>query len=166
MDQSYLETVAVIERLHRRCLEVIKTELDRADIRDINNIQALILFNIGDEELTVGELTLRGCYHGSNVSYNLKKLRGFGYVTHEQSAHDKRSFRVKLTEKGHEIRALLQEMFERHSDALSDMEVGSEKFSELNETLLRLDRFWASSSGDYIEQRAAGTFDAASRMRL
>ena len=166
MSQSYLETVAVIERLHRRCLEVIKTELDRSSVRDINNIQALILFNIGDEELTVGELTLRGCYHGSNVSYNLKKLREFGYVSHEQSAHDKRSFRVKLTRKGQEIREMLQNMFERHSEAMGNMEVSDEVFTQLNETLFRLDRFWAASSGDYMDQRSAGAFEAAMRMRL
>ena len=132
MNYSYLETVAVIERLHRRCLEVIKAELDRSSVRDINNIQALILFNISDEELTVGELTLRGCYHGSNVSYNLKKLREFGYVSHEQSAHDKRSFRVKLTAKGREIRELLQNMFERHAEAMEKMDVTNESFVELN----------------------------------
>ena len=141
MNYSYLETVAVIERLHRRCLEVIKAELDRSSVRDINNIQALILFNISDEELTVGELTLRGCYHGSNVSYNLKKLREFGYVSHEQSAHDKRSFRVKLTAKGREIRELLQNMFERHAEAMEKMDVTNESFVELNETLFRVDRF-------------------------
>ncbi len=166
MNYSYLETVAVIERLHRRCLEVIKAELDRSSVRDINNIQALILFNISDEELTVGELTLRGCYHGSNVSYNLKKLREFGYVSHEQSAHDKRSFRVKLTAKGREIRELLQNMFERHAEAMEKMDVTNESFVELNETLFRLDRFWAASSGDYIDQRSAGAFEAAMRMRL
>src|SRR5205823_14986505 len=38
------------------------------------NVQALMLFNIVDAEVTVGELTSRGCYLGSNVSYNVKKL--------------------------------------------------------------------------------------------
>ena len=33
-----------------------------------------MLFNIGDAEMTVGELTLRGCYLGSNVSYNVRKM--------------------------------------------------------------------------------------------
>ena len=111
MSVNYLEAISLIERLHRRCLEVIKTELDRASVRDINNIQSLILFNIGKEELTVGELTLKGCYHGSNVSYNLKKLVEFGYVSHERSNHDRRSYRVKLTNKGHEVRNLLHQMF-------------------------------------------------------
>jgi hypothetical protein len=43
-------------------------------IRDINNVQGLILFNVGDgAEMPIGELTLRGCYLGSKVSYNRKK---------------------------------------------------------------------------------------------
>ena len=57
MKQSYLETIRLIERLHRRFLDVIKTELDRLGIEDINNVQTLILSNISNEQLTVGELT-------------------------------------------------------------------------------------------------------------
>ena len=149
VNQDYLDTIAAIERLHRRCLEVIKTELDRSGVRDINNIQSLILFNIGDEELTVGELTLRGCYHGSNVSYNLKKLVDFGYVSHRRSAHDRRSYRVKLTDKGVKVRNLLQDMFARHADSLSGLNMDAAVFSSANDVLLRLDRFWASQSDAY-----------------
>ena len=149
MNSTYLETIALVERLHRRCLEVIKAELDRSGIRDINNIQALILFNIGEEELTVGELTLRGCYHGSNVSYNLKKLVDYGYVSHTRSAHDRRSYRVKLTEKGSEIRRLLEEMFARHTHNFDGVELKTDDFNHANETLQRLDRFWSAAVGGY-----------------
>ena len=149
MSVNYLEAIGLIERLHRRCLEVIKTELDRASVRDINNIQSLILFNIGEEELTVGELTLRGCYHGSNVSYNLKKLVEFGYVSHERSSHDKRSYRVKLTEKGHSVRKLLEEMFLRHSIILEQTDLSEGAFENLNDSLQKIDRFWSAASGGY-----------------
>ena len=70
----YLEALQLIERLHRQFLDVVKAELDREDIKDCNNVQALILYNIGEDEMTVGELTTRGYYLGSNVTYNLKKL--------------------------------------------------------------------------------------------
>jgi DNA-binding MarR family transcriptional regulator len=70
----YLETLNLVERLHRQLLDVIKDELDRRDEREINSVQALLLFNVGDQELTAGELRTRGHYLGSNVSYNLKKL--------------------------------------------------------------------------------------------
>lgn len=146
---AYLETIGLIERLHRRCLEVVKTELDRASVRDINNIQSLIIYNIGEEELTVGELTLRGCYHGSNVSYNLKKLVEYGYVSHERSSHDRRSYRVKLTEKGHEVRQLLQAMFRRHSTVLNQTDMSEGTLGNLNDTLQKVDRFWSAAASGY-----------------
>ena len=145
----YLDSLQLIERLHRRFLDVVKVELDRLRIQDINNIQSLILFTIGEEELTVGELTLRGCYHGSNVSYNLKKLVDFGYVSHRRSAHDRRSYRVKLTDKGGKIRKLLDDMFARHAEALESLSISVDTLGQANDVLLRLDRFWASQSDAY-----------------
>src|SRR5277367_949881 len=100
MKESYLNMIALVERLHRQFLELVRTELDSLGIQDINNVQGLILFNIGPVELTVGELTLRGCYLGSNVSYNVKKMVENGYLVQERSPHDRRSVRVKLSEKG------------------------------------------------------------------
>src|SRR5467141_4176747 len=100
MINSYLELISLIERLHRHFLEVVKLELDGLAVRDINNVQGMMLFNIGDAEMTVGELTLRGCYLGSNVSYNVKKMVGNGYLTQQRSLHDRRSIRVRLTDKG------------------------------------------------------------------
>jgi hypothetical protein len=73
MYDAYVEVIAFVERLHRHYLEVVKLEIDGLGICDINNVQGLMLFNIGDAEMTVSELTLRGCYLGSNVSYNVKK---------------------------------------------------------------------------------------------
>ncbi|MBV8651283.1 MAG: winged helix DNA-binding protein, partial [Alphaproteobacteria bacterium] len=99
MKAAYLETIGLIERLHRHFLEIVKLELDGLGIHDINNIQGLILYNIGDAEMTVGELTLRGCYLGSNVSYNVKKMVENGYLVQERSEHDRRSIHVRLSEK-------------------------------------------------------------------
>ena len=99
----YLEALTLVERLHRRLLDVIKDEFDRAGRSDVNSVQALLLFNIGDSELTAGELRTRGYYLGSNVSYNLKKLVEMGYIHHQRSRMDRRSVRVSLTEKGHEV---------------------------------------------------------------
>src|SRR5438876_5196728 len=100
----YLETLSLIERLHRQLLDVIKDELDRRDEREINSVQALLLFNVGDQELTAGELRTRGHYLGSNVSYNLKKLVESGYIHHERSEADRRSVLVRLTRKGESVR--------------------------------------------------------------
>jgi len=145
MKESYLETVSLIERLHRHFLEVVKAELDKLGIRDCNNIQALILFNIGNEELTVGELTLRGYYLGSNVSYNLKKMVDNDYLAQERSAHDRRSVRVRLTEKGQALCATMDTLFDRQIAHIeSHGGVSAEDLATSNATLLRLERFWTS----------------------
>ena len=143
MKPSYLETISLIERLHRQCLEVVKAELDVKGIRDLNNVQALIIFNIGKEELTVGELTQRGYYLGSNVSYNVKKLVEHGYLIQERSTHDRRSFHVRASEKGLEIYQVLDTLFEKHANRLPDANLSDESLNETNATLRRVEQFWA-----------------------
>jgi DNA-binding MarR family transcriptional regulator len=141
--KHYLETLGLIERLHRQLLDVIKDELDRRDEREINSVQALLLFNVGDQELTAGELRTRGHYLGSNVSYNLKKLVDAGYIHHERSSIDRRSVMVRLTRKGEVVRAMLVELFGRH--LLSLQAVGNVDANDLegtNTALRRLERFW------------------------
>src|SRR5690606_14953235 len=103
----YVETLGLIERLHRLLLDVIKDEFERLRIPEINPVQALLLFNIGENEVTAGELKSRGYYQGSNVSYNLKKLVDLGYMHYQRSEIDRRSVRVKLTERGLRVRGQL-----------------------------------------------------------
>ncbi len=95
MSKEYIELTLLIERLHRRFLDVLRTELKRIGVRDINGVQALILANIGDEEIIIRDLVERGYYQGSNVSYNIKKLTDYGYLDQERAQHDKRSVTVK-----------------------------------------------------------------------
>ncbi|BCW89098.1 hypothetical protein sos41_22530 [Alphaproteobacteria bacterium SO-S41] len=140
----YLETLNRIERLHRQLLDVIKDELERVRIRDVNSVQALLLFNIGDAEMTAGELRTRGHYLGSNVSYNLKKLVDMGYINHARSEVDRRSVRVRLTEKGRVVHKLCSSLFDRHTlsvDKVGGVDAGT--FNGLNDSLRRLERFWA-----------------------
>jgi len=142
MKESYLNLIALVERLHRQFLELVRTELDSLGIQDINNVQALILFNIGQAELTVGELTLRGCYLGSNVSYNVKKMVENGYLLQERSPHDRRSIRVRLSPKGLELCAKLDAMHDRHIASLSGTPVDEATVDGTNQALRRVDRFW------------------------
>lgn len=141
--KRYLESLGLIERLHRQLLDVIKDELDRRDEREINSVQALLLFNVGDQELSAGELRTRGHYLGSNVSYNLKKLVELGYVHHERSAIDRRSVLVRLTEKGEAVRHMLAGLFERHLASLEAVgNVGMNELDTVGASLRRLERFW------------------------
>jgi DNA-binding MarR family transcriptional regulator len=143
--------IALTERLHRQFLEVVKLELDGLGIHDINNVQGLMLFNIGDAEMTVGELTLRGCYLGSNVSYNLKKLVENGYLAQERSVHDRRSSHVRLTEKGAKLRDKLNAMHLRHVEMLNQTAITDEDLSAATVTLRQLERFWIRA-GDLAQQ--------------
>ena len=139
----YLEALTLVERLHRRLLDVIKDEFDRRSRADINSVQALLLYNIGDKELTAGELRTRGYYLGSNVSYNLKKLVEMGYILHQRSRMDRRSVRVSLTEKGTEVARIVNQLYERHIRSIDQVGgIGSEDFRLLNRSLQRLERFW------------------------
>lgn len=139
----YYEAIQLIERLHRHFLDVLKVELDKKGIQDINNVQSMILYNIGDDEMTVGELTIRGYYLGSNVSYNVKKMVENGYLIQERSVHDKRSIRVRLSDKGLELKKIISDMFVRHEGEIAGTEVTNAKLTELNNILKMLERFWA-----------------------
>ena len=144
MKDAYLEMISLVERLHRQCLEVVKADLDRRGIRDLNNVQALILFNIGEEEFSVGELTQRGYYLGSNVSYNVKKMVENGYLIQERSPHDRRSFHVHAAEKGVEIFRNLSALFDGHAENLAAGQFDRESLEAANVTLNRLQQFWST----------------------
>jgi DNA-binding MarR family transcriptional regulator len=139
----YLESLTLVERLHRRLLDVVKDEFDRRGRADINSVQALLLYNIGDKELTAGELRTRGYYLGSNVSYNLKKLVEMGFLDHQRSRVDRRSVRIKLTEKGSEVCNTIETLYQKHVRTVEQVGgVNAEEFATLNKALHRLERFW------------------------
>jgi DNA-binding MarR family transcriptional regulator len=141
---SYLELLQLVERLHRQLLDVVKDELDREGMDDLNSVQALLLFNIGDQELTAGELRTRGHYLGSNVSYNLKKLVDADYLRHERSEADRRAVRVSLTESGHAVRVRLNKLFSRQGLSLAPVGgVDTQQLPMVNTALTRIERFWA-----------------------
>lgn len=144
MREGYLQLLHLVERLHRQLLDVIKDELERLGQTDINSVQALLLYNIGDSELTPGELRSRGHYLGSNVSYNLKQLVEKGYIRDERSHTDRRSKRVSLTEMGLEVRDNLTNLFERQLTSVEQVGgVNRSLVEDTNKTLQRLERFWA-----------------------
>ena len=139
----YLVSLKLIERLHRLLLDVNKDEFERLGRTDVNGVQALLLYNIGDAELTAGELTSRGYYLGSNVSYNLKKLVESGCINHQRSNTDRRSVRVRLTDKGHEICKVLSALYQRQLKSLQQVGgIESNDLETLNKSLIKLERFW------------------------
>ena len=140
---GYLESLSLVERLHRLLLDVIKDEFERVGVLEINSVQALLLFNIGENEVTAGELKSRGYYQGSNVSYNLKKLVEMGYMHHQRCEIDRRSVRVRLTKKGRDIRDVVDELFSRHATGLIDKDIiDAEGIETITTMLRRMERYW------------------------
>ncbi len=140
---SYANTVMLLERLHRRLLEVVKDALERANIEDVNAVQALMLFNIGDQELTASELRARNYYTGSNSSYNVKKLVEGGFMRYAKSRVDRRCVRLSLGERGKEIHALVAEAYRKHATTVETLGgIEANDFAAMNRSMERLDRFW------------------------
>ncbi len=147
MKDQYLDLTKLIERLHRRFLDVLRTELNRLGIKEINGVQALLLANIGGDEIVIRDLVERGYYQGSNVSYNIKKLVDFGYLEQERVEHDRRSVRVRLTDKARDLVAKVNDLEERNAAALEQEGLDPEEVRAAFKTLRRLERTWA----DYIQ---------------
>ncbi len=141
--EPYLQAVTLVERLHRRLLDVVKDELDRRGLAEINPVQALLLYNIGDQELSVGDLRSRGYYLGTNVSYNVKKLAEMGFIKYQQSPLDRRSARIQLTAKGQDVYEVVAGLYDKQActvEQAGGIDVG--EFASLTKLLTRLERFW------------------------
>lgn len=145
MAKEYLELTRLIERLHRRFLDVLRSELGLIGVKDINGVQALLLANVGDSEIVIRDLIERGYYQGSNVSYNIKKLSELGYLEQERSAHDKRSVTIRLTGKAKGVVARIKEFEEQTAGKLDEHGLGAEKIGEVLDALRRLERIWSDT---------------------
>ena len=120
--------------------------MNRLGIRDINSVQALLIANIGKEEIAIRDLVERGYYQGSNVSYNIKKLAEMGYLEQERSAHDRRSVSIRLTEKALGIVDEIRELEQRIAIQLDQQDVGSSEIETVCQALRRVERIWS----DYV----------------
>ncbi|OFX10644.1 MAG: MarR family transcriptional regulator [Alphaproteobacteria bacterium RIFOXYD12_FULL_60_8] len=139
---SYQNIVAMVERLHRHFLDVLRTEMRRVGVDDINAVQALLLSNIGDNEVVIRDLKDRGYYHGSNVSYNIKKLTECGYLSQERSPHDRRATILQLTDKGMALCKTIQDLQKHLSESLERNENFAKKIADSGDALHILERVW------------------------
>ncbi len=146
MNREYLELTRLIERLHRRFIDVLKTELNRIGVKNINGVQALLLTNIGEEEIVIRDLVERGYYQGSNVSYNIKKLVKMGYLEQERSTHDKRSVSIRLTDKAMGVVERVRELEDHNAASLAEHGLSVQDIETGCGILRHLERTWT----DYI----------------
>jgi DNA-binding MarR family transcriptional regulator len=134
---AYVELTRMIERMHRRFLDVLRIQLQRAGVVDINAVQCLMLSNIGDQEINARLLMDRGYYLGSNASYNIKRLVESGYLDQRQAEHDRRSMLLRVSAKG---RALCERM--NAAEANFADAVRHEDLANGIEILRRVERVW------------------------
>jgi DNA-binding MarR family transcriptional regulator len=142
VSDPYFNIVKLIERLHRHFLDVLRAELHRLEIDDINAVQALLLYNIGEDEVVIRDLKDRGYYHGSNVSYNIKKLTEFNYLQQERSTHDRRSIRLKLTEKGLRLRDGVRDLQAHLAAKIASTQDLHGDLEGSATAMLRVERIW------------------------
>ena len=147
MSEAYYSITQLIERLHRRYLDVLRSELNKEGVKDINPVQCLLLMNIGDEEINVRNLMDRGYYQGSNASYNIKKLVENDYIVQRRSDHDRRSTIIKVTDKGMALCNQIRDFQSKHAEVIVSEQTGRKVDLESAATALReLERTWT----DYL----------------
>ena len=149
---DYHGVARLIERMHRRFLDVVRAGLLRQGIDDIGPVQALMVMLIGDDEPSVRDLMERGYYLGSNASYSLKILVEAGYIDRGASQRDRRTARLRLSEKGRALRAELTKLEQFQAAALVRNESEAADLKAAYRTLRRLDRIW----GDIVRYAGQG----------
>lgn len=140
---EYVQMLQILERLHRLLLDLIKDEFERLGCHDLTPVQALILYNLGNDEVSAGELRSRGMYQGSNASYNLKKLVSMGYIHQARCDLDRRSVRIRLTDTGLEARQIVADLFARHANGLIMRGILNDPpLKVVNSQLKKIELYW------------------------
>lgn len=141
----HLDLMRVIERMHRRHLDLLRADLMRHGVDDVSPAQVMMLFTIGTGDISVRNLIERGYYLGSNASYSLKRLIEAGYVQRTTSERDRRSARLRLSDKGLELCRLVRTVDQDYQVRLVR---GQDQAHDLNvtyRTLVRLEQEWTQA---------------------
>lgn len=142
---THLEIVRVIERLHRRSLDLVRADLIEAGIDDLSPSQVMMLFTIGSNELSVRDLIERGYYLGSNASYSLKRLVEAEYVIRTASERDRRSARIRLSEKGRALCDLIRRNDKAYQQLVARNEAEMRDLETTFRTLKRIEQTWSNA---------------------
>ena len=141
-----LELPRMLERMHRRYLDILQVEMKRLAIRDINPVQAFMLLDMGEDELTIQELVDRGYYVRSNALYNIKKLVDAGYFAQARDPHDRRAMRIGLTDKARANCTKLKGRLDDLANRISKRDGPKADYTAVHSALRALERAW----DDYI----------------
>lgn len=161
VDDEFTELISLADRIRRRCIDLVKDELEQLAVPNINPTQALMLIKIGHVPVSPTELIMRGDYPGTNPSYNVNRLVECGLVTRERRTRDRRSNAVRLTEKGHQLRRLLVGLHRRQGELGAN---GTRLFADVAgaaDALRQLDRSLAAVAGGVRAPRGSRQSAAA-----
>ncbi|MBK18810.1 MAG: MarR family transcriptional regulator [Rhodospirillaceae bacterium] len=142
--EIYLQITRMIERLHRRHLDMLRFELDRIGVEGISAAQALMMTKIKGQSISVRDLVERGYYFGSNASYNIKQLVKCGFVIQERSPHDRRSMRLKLTDQGEDLCTQIEIAEAAHAKSLAEDVGEMSEIAGASQVLRNLENTWSN----------------------
>jgi DNA-binding MarR family transcriptional regulator len=152
----HLDLARDVERVHRRYLDLLRAELMRLGVDDVSPAQVLMLFTIGEDELSVRDLLERGNYLGSNASYNLKRLLEAAYIERQASSRDRRSARISLAPKGHDLCARIrdidlsyQQLLVRDPEQLRDLETTARTLRRIEVMILTTVKYGDLAGGSH-----------------
>ncbi|MEQ8965139.1 MAG: winged helix DNA-binding protein [Azospirillaceae bacterium] len=141
--ESYHELTRLLERLHRRHLDVVRIDLAAEGIEDVTPAQAMLLMDIGEAEISIRDLIERGYYLASTATYNIRKLAELGYVDQTRSPSDRRQVRLKLTDRGLDLVARVRAGHPQVANAEGEeSDAWRERLAEAARTLRELERAW------------------------
>jgi DNA-binding MarR family transcriptional regulator len=140
--KRYCELTSILDRLHRRYLDVVRLELEGIGVRDVNPAQALLLTMVGEGDVPLRDIMQRGGYTASTATYMIKKLVEYGYLEQARAAHDRRTMRLRLTRTGKRIADHLMLLNSRHADYVGAEDGLEAEIADTTRTLRRLDRAW------------------------
>lgn len=148
MTADYIKLVRLVDRAHRQFMELVQVELTkRLQEPAITPVQAMILMNLADQEMTVGEFTQRGCYLGTKISHHLDKMLESGHIERRKSDNDKRLILVRATEKGRLLQDRLSAAFAAHAERMTrQTSLQDDRLPELVSSLSAARDFWAEMS--------------------
>lgn len=118
-NSNFVKLMKIMETLSRSFNNSIKTGLENVGVFDINSHQAMIVYNIGSEKVTVGDVIKNGYYQGQNPTYSIKKLINKGYLVKDKNEFDARSCFVYLTDKGFSLMKVVEEVILSQEERLN-----------------------------------------------
>ncbi len=149
MKNSCIDFYTSIVQAQKSFLELIEHELKLINEENLSAVQALIILNIGDNDVSLGDLVLKRGYSGSNASYNIKKIANEGYIEQIPSPHDKRSLILRLTNKGTDVFKKLKSAIDKHSQKLEHVVFDRVNYSRVSKFLREISNYWRNSTNDW-----------------